>query len=263
MHKRHSRAYSFLLFLCATHKRTHSHTASNQQQCHAEMRGPHLVLKTTEISLRTHITTALLVCLPPPHPFSPFLSPLCLSPSRSNSCFLFFIVYHLSSSRLPPQFGSFSSAPFQPPRTDTHIHTRTQSHTSPSVYYLTPPGGRDSITELNSDPASTAWPEKRDVWCVCAVYLCSCVLERERWRERGEQLKWGQPKCVCVCVGLEVGLEGCACLKWHPWTLLSPLNSPVSGIFSTLHMFTFFSWTHFHNNAHWVCIHKLSDSTSY
>lgn len=143
------------------------------------MRGPHHVLKTTEISLRTRITTVLLVRLRPlPHPFSPimpFSHALCVSlspsPSPSKSCFLFFIVYHLSSSRLPPQFGSFCSAPFQPPRSDTHAHT--QSHTSPSVYYLTPPGGRDSITELNSDPASTAWPENRGVWCVC-------VSERER-----------------------------------------------------------------------------------
>lgn len=85
----------------------------------------------------------------------------------SPSSLLFFILHHLSASRLQSRFGSFISAPFQPQPVRVHTHTYTQVHVSPSVYYLTPPGGRDSITELNSDPASTAWPEERNVVCVC------------------------------------------------------------------------------------------------
>lgn len=152
VHSQKTFAHSFSLpppprfFLKCTCARTPAHTQQHRavtafslQQCHADMRGPHLVQKTTEISLRTCITTVLLVCLPPPptpsSPFPTFFLSLALS-SRSlpllppTPAFLFFIVYHLSSSRLPPQFGSFSSAPFQP---DTHTHTHACNHTPPPL----------------------------------------------------------------------------------------------------------------------------------
>lgn len=197
VHSQKTFAHSFSLFpprVFSSSARAHAHlhthtqqhravTAFSLQQCHAEMRGPHLVQKTTEISLRTRITTVLLVCLPlpPPHPFFPFphflsfsRSLLAISPSPSSNS-RFFIFY-----RVPPELFKVAATiwviQLSPISTrHAHTYTRVQSHTSPSVYYLTLPGGRDSITELNSDPVSTAWPEKRDVCGACASL---CVEER-------------------------------------------------------------------------------------
>lgn len=188
-HKRHLHTLSHFspprFFLKCTCARTPAHTQQHRavtafslQQCHAEMRGPHLVQKTTEISLRTRITTVLLVCLPP-HPFFPFphflsfsRSLLAISPSpSSNSRFFIFVppeLFKVAATIWVIQLSPISTR-------HAHTYTRMQSHTSPSVYYLTLPGGRDSITELNSDPVSTAWPEKRDVCGACASL---CVEER-------------------------------------------------------------------------------------
>lgn len=190
-HKRHLHTLSHFFppcfFLKCTCARTPAHTQQHRavtafslQQCHAEMRGPHLVQKTTEISLRTRITTVLLVCLPPPHPFFPFphflsfsrsLLAISSSPSSNSRFFIFYRVppelFKVAATIWVIQLSPISTTPHR----HAHTYTRVQSHTSPSVYYLTLPGGRDSITELNSDPVSTAWPEKRDVCGACAS-LC-------------------------------------------------------------------------------------------
>lgn len=125
----------FVCFACAC-SRTRRLTASNQQRCHAERTGPHHVLKTTKISLRTRITTELLVRLCPlPHPISPILplSPshtLCMCASLSRPLpppSLAFLVFH----RVPPELfkvaatiwvtllGPISANPFR----HAHIYT--------------------------------------------------------------------------------------------------------------------------------------------
>lgn len=151
--------------------------------------------------------------------------------------------------------------------------TCMQSHASPSVYYLTPPGGSDSITELNSDPASTAWPEKRDAVCVLEKDRVKGGRVASSWNEArqsvGVRMSQHISSCVsrrvCVCVwSMEERWEGCVCLKWHLWPpLLSPLYSPVCGTFSTLHMFVFFSWTQVRNNAHQQLINIQQNHSSF
>lgn len=149
-HKRHLHTLSHFFppaFFPQVHVRTHTCTHTTAQSCNS--------LQSAAVPCRDERTTPCsennwnqfkdtyyhsAPCLPPPpptpsSPFPTFFLSLALS-SRSlpllppTPAFLFFIVYHLSSSRLPPQFGSFSSAPFQP---DTHTHTHACNHTPPPL----------------------------------------------------------------------------------------------------------------------------------
>lgn len=149
-HKRHLHTLSHFFppaFFPQVHVRTHTCTHTTAQSCNS--------LQSAAVPCRDERTTPCsennwnqfkdtyyhsAPCLPPPPPpllpLSPLSFFLSLSPRDLSlsflqlPLFLFFIVYHLSSSRLPPQFGSFSSAPFQP---DTHTHTHACNHTPPPL----------------------------------------------------------------------------------------------------------------------------------
>ncbi len=199
----------FLTFsLCVSHTHTYTHThtlrrTSNSLQsaavpCRDERTTPRSEnnwnqFKDTYYHCAPCVPPSSSPRLPLPHslPLSHALLPL--SPSPSNSCFLFFIVYHLSSSRLPPQFGSFSSAPFQPPCTDTHIHTHAITHLPLCVL---PDTARWERLHYRVE----LWPcsdclarEERCVVCMCGVFVFMCVYvcvwEREREGKTEEKEK--------------------------------------------------------------------------
>lgn len=192
-HKRHLHTLSHFFppaFFPQVHVRTHTCTHTTAQSCNSLQSAavPFRDERTTPCSENnwnqfkdTYYHSAPCLPPPPPHPFFPFphflsfsRSLLAISPSPSSNS-RFFIFY-----RVPPELFKVAATiwviQLSPISTrHAHTYTRVQSHTSPSVYYLTLPGGRDSITELNSDPVSTAWPEKRDVCGACASL---CVEER-------------------------------------------------------------------------------------
>lgn len=232
VHSQKTFAHSFSLFpprvffLKCTCARTPAHTQQHRavtafslQQCHAEMRGPHLVQKTTEISLRTRITTVLLVCLPPPPllPLSPLSFFLSLSPRDLSLSFLQLpLFYFLSCTTWALQgcrhnLGHSAQPHFN--QTRTHIHTRAITHLPLCVL---PDTARWERLHYRVE----LWPcfdclarEERCVRCVCESVCGREDRDRVKKKERKEASSWNEASLnVCVWTCLHICLCWCVCM---------------------------------------------------